>query len=185
LRRDKNIQIGIGAAGIINETSVVFSPNIPYLKNFDFKKLWPGQNLRVDNDARCFARAEVSLSANKKFKNVLALTIGTGVGRALAKNGEVAKIKRFEYPEKWEKEYQKIRDEKDTNLLSEFLSEKLAPLIKLFNPNAVIIGGGVSKRRNFFKKIETSLKKSGVPAKILKSRLGKNAVALGAILQYK
>lgn len=189
LSRGKTAPIGIGAAGIINKTSISFSPNIPYLKNFDFKKLWPDRSLFLDNDARCFARAEVILGAGKKFKKVFALTIGTGIGRAFAKHGKVVKIKRFEYPEKWEKEYQRIRSAsrrtKNDALLAEFLGAKLAPLISRFKPDVVIIGGGVAKRRGFLKKIELSLKRNGIYAKINKSQLGKNAVALGAIIQFR
>ena len=46
----------------------------------------------------------------------MGFTVGTGIGRAFAENGKVKKIKKFEYPEKWEKQYQKIRDKKTTTL---------------------------------------------------------------------
>src|SRR3989344_3945534 len=49
-------RIEIGVAGVISGTRVVFSPNILYLKNFDFQKIFPKAVLRVDNDARVFLR---------------------------------------------------------------------------------------------------------------------------------
>src|SRR5712692_2036823 len=46
--------IGIGSAGIVERTTLLFSPNIPCIRNFDFRPLWPRSiSLRVDNDARC------------------------------------------------------------------------------------------------------------------------------------
>ena len=49
--------VGIGTAGVIRGTVLQFSPNLPNIKNLDFKKIIPkGMSLRRDNDARSFAR---------------------------------------------------------------------------------------------------------------------------------
>src|SRR3989344_870090 len=86
-------RVEIGVAGVISGTRVVFSPNIPYLKNFDFQKIFPKTILRVDNDARVFLHAKLETWKSDFQKEVrlprrvLAFTIGTGIGRALAEKG--------------------------------------------------------------------------------------------------
>ncbi len=152
-RNAKKIEMAV--AGVISGTKIVISPNIPYLKNFDFKSLFPKADLRVDNDARVFLREKLR---KIKAKKVLAFMIGTGIGRAYSERGKVKMIKKLEYPEKWEKEYQKIRDRKDYKKLAEFLGEKLSVLIKKYKPEAIILGGGVIKRREFYKRIKKELK---------------------------
>lgn len=151
--KEKRIEIGV--AGVVSGTKVVLSPNIPYLRSFDFKKVFPKTVLRVDNDARVFLREKLS---KLKAKKILAFTIGTGIGRALAEGGRVKKIKKLEYPEKWEREYQKIRDKKSYERLAEFLEEKLSVLIKRYKPEKVVLGGGVLKRRGFYEKLRYKLK---------------------------
>ena len=180
--------IGIGAAGIISGTKIVKGPNIKYLRNFDFKKLLGGSatKLNLGNDAQCFARA-----ACPKKGTCLAVTLGTGIGRGLAKNAKVKKLKAFEYPEKWEKEYQKMRGKPKAVMSREFagfLAENLMPIVKKYKVTTIIFGGGVTDRNGFRKKMlnafrqrpSTSLKASGLKIQI--SKLGKNAVAIGAVL---
>src|SRR3989344_5100256 len=154
--------ICVGVAGIIGKNKIIFSPNIPYLKNFDFRGVFPGFSVKIDNDARVFLRDE--LKAGGKDKIVMAFTIGTGIGRAFAENGKVEKIKKFEYPEKWEKEYQYIRDYKTSSALIKFLTEKLGAIIKKYNPQIVFIGGGILKRRNFLRHLSKKLKKETMNA---------------------
>lgn len=181
--RKQITKIGIGAAGVIRGTVLILSPNIPAIKRFNFGKLWPPPvSIRVDNDARCFARGEYLLGAGKNAKSIFALTIGTGIGRAYGKNGKIQKIKRFEYPERWEKKYQRIHSAGNDAALAEFLGKNLAPLLVRFKPEVIVIGGGMIRRRDFLKKMRASLNQGGVAAKIRGPRLVENAVAFGAIL---
>lgn len=184
LARQETIQgIGIGAAGIVEKTMLISSPNIPHIKEFDFRHLWPRPlSLHVDNDARCFARAELVWGAGRGYKSLFGLTIGTGVGRAYGKNGKIIRIKKFEYPERWERRYQTIRDGGDYRRLAEFLAENLSPLIKPFRPEVIAIGGGVLERRGFLKWLRTQFRAYGLSQKIHRTRLTKNAVAIGAAL---
>ena len=186
LSRGKNIaSIGIGSAGVVENTALLFSPNIPAVKNFDFRKIAPsGVSLKVDNDARCFARGEYRFGVGKKFKSIFIITIGTGIGRAYVKNGKVQNIKKLEYPEKWEKEYQYIRDRGSDAELIILLADKLADLIISYRPEAVILGWGVISRKNLFVKLKNAIKKNGMNAPILKSSLGKHSAALGAALLF-
>ena len=203
LSRGKKIAgIGIGSASVVSGTILKFSANIPKVKNFDFNNLrdfipqvvgFHPAKIKVDNDARCFARGEYLLGAGSPrqrrgsgYKSIFALTIGTGIGRAYVKNGKILKVKKLEYAERWEKKYQKIRDKKGDSELAEFLGKNLTKLIKPYKPQAIIIGGGVAmKRRNFISKLKKSFIKNGLKVPVLKSRLGDHSAALGAVLLFE
>lgn len=193
LRSNEEVRdIGIGAAGIIEKNKIVFSPNISYLKNFDFHGVFPYFMVKIDNDARAFLRGELKLGAFAKDKKILAFTIGTGIGRAFAKNGKVEKIKKFEYPEKWEKEYQRVRDfpaksGKADTALAEFLGSRLMIIVKKYNPEVVLLGGGILKRKNFFRRLKKELdkvKEKGTKIEFKKSASADSA-AIGAALLSK
>lgn len=175
--------IGIGVAGIVNKTTLLFSPNIPCLRNLDFRSLWPRSvALRLDNDARAFARAELLRGAGRGAKSMFALTIGTGIGRAYGKNGKIAKIKKLEYPERWERTYQAIQRRRNDPVLANFLGKNLARLMKPFKPEVIVIGGGVMERRGLSRLLEAAFKAQGLTAKIKRGRFRKNSVAVGAAL---
>src|SRR6056297_2266728 len=74
-------KIAIGVAGVVKGSKLIESVNIPYIKNFDFTTLEfiPPNWKMLDNDARCFARAEYSLDSYDNLKNVFYITIGTGI----------------------------------------------------------------------------------------------------------
>src|SRR3989344_943023 len=78
--------VGIGVAGVIEGAKVKESLNIKYLKNFDFRKYF--SRVRVDNDARCFLRAEIRWLSHylvaKPPSKIFGITIGTGIGRAFS-----------------------------------------------------------------------------------------------------
>src|SRR3989338_4492955 len=162
------LKIGIGIAGAGSGRKVIFSAKI-----------------KLYNDARCFLRAEINASAFLRKKRVLGLTLGTGIARAFAKNGKVLKIKKFEYPEKWEREYQKIRDLKNNPLLADFLAKKLPALFGKYPPDIMVISGGVLKRKNFAGLLRSALRKNGFKKKILETKMGQNPVAIGAALLFE
>lgn len=169
--------IAIGAAGIIQGNKIAESPNIPYIKNLDFS--FTGAHIgakRLDNDARCFARAQYG--ARKQGRGpVLFITIGTGIGRALGKDNNILKIKKFEYPENWEKEYQVIKEANDTQKLAKYLGEKITVLATSYHAKSIVVGGGILGRKHFFKELK---KEISIP--IQKSIMQKNAGALGAAM---
>jgi predicted NBD/HSP70 family sugar kinase len=175
--------VGIGAAGIVEGTRLAASPNIPYIRRFDFRALWPRSiPVRLDNDARCFGRAELSAGAGKGAKAIFALTIGTGIGRACGAKGKIKRIKRLEYPESWEKKYQAVRDEKDDKKLAAFLGIRLQRLVAPYSPDLVVIGGGVSRSERFFRELRAELGRQGLSVPVRKAKLGKDAGAIGAAL---
>jgi predicted NBD/HSP70 family sugar kinase len=188
-RLDKKARrIGIGAAGVISGKVLKKAPNIRFSKNFSFLETFPSPfGIAVDNDARVFLKSEWIWGKIPKKSKVMGFTIGTGIGRALGKNGKVLKIKKFEYPEKWEKEYQKIRDFKDTKTLAAYLAKKLSLIIKHYRPEIIILGGGMvtGRKQNFLAPFKKELKKLKIKSEIRKTKLGNIAGAVGSALLAK
>ncbi len=179
--------IGIAAPSIISGNKITKSPNIKYLKNFDFRSLGSlASKLKLDSDARCFARAELSAFATSTIEGrgtILFITLGTGVGRAVAKNGKVQVIKKLEYPQHWEKEYQRLRGDFKANFdshLAKFLAGKLMDFSKSYAVNSVVFGGGIVSRKNFISKMRKEFAALGARFKIASAKYGKNSVAIGA-----
>jgi glucokinase len=97
-------RIGVGIAGQIDSGSgiIVHSPNIPSWKNVpvistienkvgrEFKKKI-NFKVKIANDANCFVLGEAKYGAGKDLKNVLGLTLGTGLGGGLIINGKIYK----------------------------------------------------------------------------------------------
>lgn len=95
--RKKNLKvvgIGVGAPGPIDVERgfVYFFPNIPGWKNTPLKQ-WLERRFKmpvhVDNDANAMALAEFLFGAGRGAKNLIALTLGTGVGGGLVINGKL------------------------------------------------------------------------------------------------
>lgn len=87
--------IGVGSPGSVNvKTGVIQGtcPNIPNWVGFHLRdRLAERLNLpaRIDNDANCAALAEFRFGAGKGYRNIICLTIGTGIGGGLILNGEL------------------------------------------------------------------------------------------------
>ncbi len=93
LKNFDNIKsIGIGIPGIINNGTVLISPNIPSINGINFfeqiktKKKIP---LAIDNDANAAALTELEIGAGKKLNSFLYVTLGTGVGGAIIHNRQI------------------------------------------------------------------------------------------------
>ena len=88
----KCVGVGIGAPGPIDVERgfVYFFPNIPGWKNTPLKALLQRKiNLPVfvDNDANVMALAEFRFGAGLGVRNIVALTLGTGIGGGLVIDG--------------------------------------------------------------------------------------------------
>lgn len=92
-RVDRSVTaIGVGIAGQVDHERGVLrsSPNLPAgFKNLALAKLLQ-RDFRlpvvIENDARCFALAEATYGAGKKYNHVVGITLGTGVGGGMVKN---------------------------------------------------------------------------------------------------
>lgn len=86
--------VGIGVPGTANkETGVVeFANNLGFYDEPVVKMLQehlPGKNILFDNDANAAAWGEYVAGSGKGTKNMIAVTLGTGVGGGIILNGEL------------------------------------------------------------------------------------------------
>ncbi len=87
--------IAVSAPGSVSNDGVIYgSSAIPFLHGPNIKNLiadGTGKRVFLENDANCAAYAEVWKGAAKGKKDVLVVVIGTGIGGAVIKNGEIHK----------------------------------------------------------------------------------------------
>jgi len=91
LARSAILGVGIGLPGPVDALGgiVHFLPNIPGWKEVGLKKILEDKTklpVFIDNDAKLMTLAEHKVGAAKEYKNVLCLTLGTGVGGGLIIN---------------------------------------------------------------------------------------------------
>jgi len=161
---DKDVKgIGVGCPGPLAEGVIKNPPNLP-LKNFNLKKFLEDEfrkRVVVENDAKCVALAELKLGCRKK--NFIILTLGTGIGGGIIINnslylgshgyaGEISglvldKGKHFETL--WKEKHGQIHEllekenKKELDRISNYLGQGIASLINVFDPEVVIVMGGV------------------------------------------
>ena len=91
----KNIcGIGVGVAGDIDQEKGVvrFSPNMTEWKNVPLKKMLEKELRRpvvIDNDANAAAVGAYWLDAKGRAKNLICITLGTGVGGGIMMDGKI------------------------------------------------------------------------------------------------
>ena len=96
LSGEKGSKMGIGIAGQIDRDKgeVIHSPNMPALDGKPILKLlreqldWKG-HISIDNDANCFALAENKVGTGKGTKDMVGITLGTGVGSGVIIDGKL------------------------------------------------------------------------------------------------
>jgi len=86
--------IGIGVPSVVDvEKGIVYNvANIPSWKEVHLKDILEakyGLPVFVNNDANCFALGEQRCGAGKPYRNVIGVTLGTGVGAGLIINNEL------------------------------------------------------------------------------------------------
>lgn len=215
--------VGLGIAGVINpeENRMLKSPNIPIIDGIKVANLLEqriGLPVKMENDAKCFIRAEMKNGAGKGFKNGYGIVIGTGIGGGWWMNDNVylgphgaagepgEMIVNFETGLGLEEAYHKMMKNNPAAIaqeayrgdvladkiyreLGKFLGYAFANIVNILDPEIFIIGGGVvdssdlflNEARKFMKEnIESS--EAAKKVKIVKSKLGKNAGAIGAAM---
>jgi hypothetical protein len=165
-KKEKNI--GISCAGLIKNGKVIKSPNLS-LKNFDlqgFVEKNLKKRVRVENDARCAALAEMKFGIKKK--NFIILILGTGIGGGIIVNGKLYKGKSnagefghfiLDNKKDFEKLYQNARGKEEKTI--EVLGEGIASLISILNPEAIVLSGGLRENvgKNFLTKLKRRIRK--------------------------
>jgi glucokinase len=84
LGRHELAGLGIGTLGVIRPGPLTQCDNLPLLNGTDLVELVEGAGQRskvaIENDARCFVLAEARFGAARGARDVVGLTLGTGVG---------------------------------------------------------------------------------------------------------
>ncbi|MEI7475232.1 MAG: ROK family protein [bacterium] len=88
--------IGVGCPGQIDsENGIVrLLPNIPGWVNVPLTDIMEeefGIKTCVDNDVRCATLGEMAFGAGKGLKNIICITVGTGIGSGIVVNGKLAR----------------------------------------------------------------------------------------------
>ncbi len=94
----KIVGIGIGSPGPLDVEKgiIIDTPNLPW-QNLPLKDLVKKEfslPMSLDNDANCALLGEVWLGAARDCKDVVMLTLGTGIGGALMANGKIIHTKK-------------------------------------------------------------------------------------------
>ena len=93
LAKDDLVGIGMGVPGMIDsENGVVILSNNLKWHNFNIAKAVSdrtGLKVKIANDANVATLAEVKFGAAKNRRNVIMLTLGTGVGGGIVANGQL------------------------------------------------------------------------------------------------
>ncbi len=86
--------IGMGLPGFADheEGTIDSLTNVPGWYDIPIRRLleeYTGLPAAIDNDANCMAYAEWKLGAGRGMKNIVCLTLGTGVGSGVIANGQM------------------------------------------------------------------------------------------------
>ncbi|PIU98310.1 hypothetical protein COS61_02070 [Candidatus Wolfebacteria bacterium CG03_land_8_20_14_0_80_40_12] len=203
LQKRKIIGIGVGLPGIVDvkRGMLIKAPNLPFLNG------WPAKFLKkfriktkFDNDSRCFLRGEAFLGAGKKYKNIIALTVGTGIGGGIMINRKIYYGKNFGAGEFGHMVIDGKGILEKAGGKEAFLKKKnyhqiigigIADLVNAFDPEVVILGGGpvitgnikIEKLKKIAQKSIMSPLAKRTP--IIKGKLKDDAQAIGAALLFK
>ncbi len=229
--------IGVGFAGFVDSKKgiVISSPNIPPAKNLKVKKFLEKRfkcNIALENDANMFALGEFFYGSGKRHSNMVALTLGTGIGSGVIANGRLVRGKGiaselghtvidfssgkkcmcgntgcFESLVSGKAVVERAR-EKGLNAKSakqvaalakkgnkrareaiketgRFLGIGMANAANAFDPEVIVLGGGLSGSRLLVESAKKEMKKYVVVknrARVETCKLKRNACALGAAL---
>ena len=179
--------IGIGFPGIVAGTMILDAPNLGQeWEGFDLVSQvmrWSRGRVRIINDADAAALAMTKQTPNWEHEDILCLTLGTGIGSAWLRKGELdagTEYGRIIHPElncsleKWAS----VRTLNEENLSIQTWAERLTSVLhylyKTFSPDRFILSGGITA--SYEQWIE--IVQTGVPVTI--SKYGDLTGAVGA-----
>lgn len=200
--------IGVGAPGLVERERGVLikAANLPFLNGWNVKKFFAKYSSRVlvDNDSRCFLRGEALWGIARGYKNVVGVALGTGIGGGVIIGGKMYYGKNDEAGEVGHQMLQiqnsKFKVKSFEDLAGRKAFEKgdqsyvvgigVANLIRVLNPDMVVLGGGgissgkvrLKTVRRFAKKYIMSPRAKNT--QIVKGKLGDAAQAIGAALLF-
>jgi polyphosphate glucokinase len=141
-----------------------------------------GRSVHVLNDADAAGVAEMRFGAGRRRRGlVMMTTLGTGIGTAIFMDGKLVPNAELGHLEIGGVDYEtkasfaaKERENLDWEAWSERLQTYYGTLERLFSPDLIIVGGGVSKNHQEF------LAKLKLAAEIVPAQKRNNAGILGA-----
>jgi polyphosphate glucokinase len=141
-----------------------------------------GRRVHVLNDADAAGVAEMRFGAGRRRRGlVMMTTLGTGIGTAIFMDGKLVPNAELGHLEIGGVDYEtkasfaaKERENLDWNAWSERLQTYYGTLERLFSPDLIVVGGGVSKNHQEF------LPKLKLSAEIVPAQKRNNAGILGA-----
>lgn len=166
--------------------------------------------IKFTNDAACFLQGEVFGGLAKDSNKVLGLTLGTGLGSAIALNDKAVDADLWCSPFKngiaedllstrWfvqryheltgrfikdVKQLVELEDAFTIKIFNEFgsnLAEFIAPIVRSEQIEFVVLGGNISNAYQFFeRKLQAKLNQEGLNIQVGKTMLGENATLIGA-----
>jgi polyphosphate glucokinase len=183
---DKKEPVGVCFPAVVIKGRTLSAANVSKKWiGFEAEKLFEkklGRDIHFVNDADAAGYAESIYGAAEKNKGlVIMTTLGTGIGSALIYNGVLVPNAELGHLQiegvDWETKASysaKEREELSWEQWAERLQKYFDELIKLFHPDLIVVGGGVSKEYQDFLpllKLET---------KIVPATLRNNAGIMGA-----
>ena len=171
--------IGITFPGVVKSGRVLTAAHVdPVWAGFEAATFFSaklGRPAAVMNDADAAGLAEMQYGAGRGINGVvILLTLGTGIGSAVFLNGKLVPNTELGHMELRGKDAEaraaeRIRDEKNLGWTEwgERVGEVIARYAFLFNPDLLIIGGGVSRKsEKFLPTVQSMVKVPVVPAQL-------------------
>jgi len=204
IKNDRLIGIGLGLPGPVDykRGMLIEETNLPFIEKWSFKKFFSRFRapIRIDNDSRCFLRAEAILGIGRGYKNIVGISIGTGIGGGVIVNGEMYY---GAHKSAGELGFMVIDGKKTFEQLgarraflkfgnrSRVIGVGVANLVNILDPDIVILGGGggLSKHVNL-QTVRTVANRHIILSMrgkipIVKGKLGESAQAIGAALLFQ
>lgn len=192
--------IGVSVAGVVmpGQSQIEEAPHIFCLNGVEVQDLLPDfkGEIRLDNDARCFLRAELAAGSAKGSDNAVGIVFGTGIGVAIWQDGgfhvgEDGRAGELGHSVKSGKELEElIREQfKKTGDASNAYAEIIGEVIRIFTPDLVVVGGGPIAEGKYDlgilrKKIDASLE-DDAKTSIVFGAFGDLSQAIGAALLFQ
>jgi fructokinase len=178
----KTATVGIGIPGALSRvTGLVKNANSTCLIGHDLKgdlEKALNREVRIENDANCFALSEASDGAGRDAKVVFGVILGTGVGAGIVVNGEVLvgpnaiagewghnplplpRTEDLPLPdcycgrkgciEAYLSGPALAKDGQNLERYEERLARALAGVINILDPDAIVLGGGISNLQRLY-----------------------------------